>query len=663
MSVTLKAQDMSSGFALLETGNYKAAQFFFENILKDHPENKTARLCYGRAVGLNGNSKEAKSLFTALKTAYPNDFEVGLNYAEALLWDQDYSSAKMAYQELLVQDSTNFSALLGYANTLSNLKEYDLAINYVTRALKVKPANANAMTSKKFMFLGKASQLASKEDYDPAIKLLRSLLLTTPSDQDLKAALANIYIAQKDFSKARETFSTLTDSLNSFVGLSLVAHLQKNDSQALNFAEKGLAFAKADTTQYLLAQERYIQALIWKGKYRQAQKAIAALSEVFPDNSRIAALKATLGMYTGRFTKSIAVYQSILKQDSTSFDGNLGIANAYRAQGNLKLAKAYARKTLVFYPNQKDAKSLLQTLNKEMAPVIETLGAFTSDNGDNQAYSSGLRAHISISDRFKSSFSYQYRTTENKTTNTMAYNTSASLGAQYRLVNNTWVAGNLGFIKANAVSNDYTDLNGSLFVKSRPLPLQYLELGYSRSLQDFNAALVDKKIFMNNYTLNYNMGTNINLGWYTGLMHTQQTDGNTRNLLFSSLYYTFTKSPGLKGGINFQYLSFKNQVPTLYFSPSRYRATEVFLDLTGQTGSWSYSANAAAGLQMVEREKATTLFRLEAKVHCAISERFVLGGYGKYSNIASATAVGFEFMEVGLTLRWQLKKTALFSLD
>ena len=242
---------------------------------------------------------------------------------------------------------------------------------------------------------------------------------------------------------------------------------------------------------------------------------------------------------------------------------NLGIANAYRAQGNLDEAYAFAKNTLTFYPNQKDATGLMKTIESSLAPVIETRAAYTSDNGDNQAYSAGMTATLPFTSRFKTVFSYNYRTTENMTTNTMAYNTDASIGAHYRVINNTWLEGTLGFVKANASENKYTDVNGSVFVKSRPLPLQYLELGYSRTLQDFNAALLDEKIFMNNYSLNYNMGTNINLGWYSGLMHTQQTDGNSRNLLFTSLYYNFTKNPTLKGGINYQYVGFKDQVPTL----------------------------------------------------------------------------------------------------
>lgn len=651
LNATAYSQDMSAGFTLLETGNYQEAKTFFSTILTTYSDNKTARLCYGRALGLSGESAAARTLFTNLKEDYPTDYEVGLNYAESLLWDNDFTAAREFYQTLVAQDSTSFPALLGYANTLSNLKEYDAALTFVNKALTIQPGNANAGVSKKYMNLGKADQLAKSFNYEEAITVLQTSLEETPTDVQLTSALANVYISQKKYGLAQETYTTLTDTLTSRVGMSLVAHLQKDDNQALVYAEESLAFAKADTAQIITANERYIQALIWNGKYRQSREAIAALTTQFPENKRVAALKATLGMYTGTFAKSIAVYQDILAKDSTSFDGNLGIANAYRAQGNLDKAYAYAKKTLTFYPNQKDATALLKTIENTLAPVVETVAAYTTDNGDNEAYAVGATATLPFSDRFKTVFSYGYRTTENMTTQDMAYNTNASIGAHYRVVNNTWVEGTVGFIKANAAVNDYTDVNGSVFVKSRPLPLQYVEVGYSRTLQDFNAALLDEKIFMNNYVLNYNMGTNVNLGWYTGLMHTQQTDGNTRNLLFTSLYYNFTKNPTLKGGINYQYVGFKNQVPTLYFSPSKYQAVELFLDLTGSAGKWSYAANAAAGLQVVEDDEATTLFRLEARGQYDISERFQIGAYGKYSNIASATAAGFEFMEVGVKFR------------
>ena len=528
--------------------------------------------------------------------------------------------------------------------------------------MHIQPGNTNALISKKYIYLGKAATLNRLGHYEQATSLLLNLLDIFPEDQEILQVLASSYIAQKKFELAHTYYQKFTDTVQMQAGRSLVAHLQKNKKQALIYAEIGLAFAKAklansqtlekqnnkDNAQIITAYERYVQALIWNANYKNARTTIAQLTAAYPGNKRVLVLKATLGMYTGTFSKSIQVYQKILEKDSTSFDGNLGIANAYRAQGNLDQAKMYAQKTLHFFPSQKDALALLESIKNSLKPVVETVGAYTQDNGNNNAYSAQVSATIPFASRFKTNVSYNYRETKNTTTQTMAYNTSISLGAHYRLHNNTWIESTLGFIKANATTNNYTDVNGEVFIKSKPLPLQYLEVGYKRTLQDFNAALVDQKIFMNNYILNYNMGTNVNLGWYTGLMHTQQTDGNSRNLLFSSLYYTFTKNPTLKGGINYQYLSFKKQVPTLYFSPSQYQAVEGFIDFSKTTDTWAYGAKAALGFQFTEDEASSNLFRLEGKLDYIFSKHLQTGAYLKYSNIAAATAVGFEFMEVGV---------------
>ena len=99
---SLNAQDMQKGFTYLETGNYQ----------KDHPDNKTARLCYGRAVGLNGNPEKAKSIFTNLLQDHPNDFEVKLNYGESLLWNKYFNEAKSYFKKLIDEDSNSFPALL-----------------------------------------------------------------------------------------------------------------------------------------------------------------------------------------------------------------------------------------------------------------------------------------------------------------------------------------------------------------------------------------------------------------------------------------------------------------------------------------------------------------------------------------------------------------------
>lgn len=169
---SVTAQDMKEGFTYLETGKYAQAETFFNTILKDYPNNKTARLCYGRAIGLNGKAPEANVLFTDLLADYPNDFEVKLNYGESLLWNSNFADAKVYYKGLVTEDPKSFAALLGFANTLSNLKEYEDALIMVNKALDVSPGNPNAMVSKKYIYLGYAYQNQQAQNYDKAELLL-----------------------------------------------------------------------------------------------------------------------------------------------------------------------------------------------------------------------------------------------------------------------------------------------------------------------------------------------------------------------------------------------------------------------------------------------------------------------------------------------------------
>ncbi len=657
-----QGQDMQTGFNYLEKGAYEEATIFFEGIVKEFPTNKTGRLCLGRAIGLAGNPEKAKELFTDLLIDFPSNFEIELNYAEALLWNKEYAQAKTHYEELVKKNPQDFAALLGYANTLSNLKEYDAALSLINKALLVSPGNKSALISQKYMRLGKAAQLVEQEQSEMALTILVENFTYFPNDFDTQQSIINIQLLRNDLEEAEKNTLQLKDRISMLTGLSLIAHKRHDEKKALSYAKEALQLIsnKPERTDVIRVNERHIQALLWNGKISEVKKEIVLLEGRFPNEEFVLRLKATLGMYSGQLKKSIGVYQNILAKDSMSFDGNLGIANAYKGQGNLQQALYFAEKTLKFYPNQGDAKKLIKEIQNSLSPTVETRAMYTADNGKNEAQGISVTARIPFSHRLVSTVGYGYRTTENKLSKQMAYNTNASLGLDYRLLNNTWICSQVGFIKATAPSNNFQDVNGSVFIKSRPLPLQYLEVGYSRNLQNFNAALIDEQIFMNNFTVNYNMGTNIGLGWYTGYTHTMQTDKNSRDLLFTSLYYNFGKRPIIKGGVNYQYLSYKNQEPALYFSPSKYQAIEVFAEISGNKGKLNYNLNAAAGLQYLENDPSTSLFRIEAKVGYSVTERLRASAYAKYSNIASATATGFEYAEVGIQLNWQLSKLPLF---
>ena len=656
---------MQEGFTYLETGKYAQAETFFDMVLKEYPQNKTARLCYGRAVGLNGDAQKANTLFTNLLQDYPTDFEVKLNYGESLLWNQNFSKAKIYYSGLVSETPESFPALLGFANTLSNLKEYNDALVYVNKALEVSPGNANALVSKKYIYLGYAYQNQQAQHYGEAETLLTKNLELFGEDKETLMNLANLHLITNELDFAEGTYNRLAknpaNQLEALNGLALVAHLKGKEKKALQLSTEAYDSLTTSTSEIITQQttERYTQALIWNKKYKQAERVIDTLIAKQPNENWILALRATLNVYKSNFKKSLNDYNRILANDSTSFDGNLGKANVLKALGYYDEAYTSAENTLKFYENQKDAVNFINILNTNFTPALDSRAAYTFDNGDNKAYSFNTNVSFPLSTKLKLLGSYNYRNTNNTVTKNKANSNDISLGLSYQLLNNVTFNGTTGLTSAKAESNDYTQLLTDVSFNIKPFKLQTLDIGYKREIQSFNADLLDREIVQNNYYGNYNLSTNFNLGWFTQYMYTSQNDGNKRNLLFTSLYYNLLAKPSLKVGLNYQYITFADQVPTIYFSPESFQAGEVFLNLikdenTTKPKEWFYELTAATGLQYIEDGESQSTYRIQGKLGYKVSELCMANVFGTRSNIASATAAGFTFTEIGLRFKWRL---------
>jgi len=118
-------------------------------------------------------------------------------------------------------------------------------------------------------------------------------------------------------------------------------------------------------------------------------------------------------------------------------------------------------------------------------------------------------------------------------------------------------------------------------------------------------------------------------------------------------------------GVNYQYITFKDQVPTIYFSPSTFNAGELFFNLIKdetitKPKDWFYNLTTAFGYQFIEDDAKQSTYRLQGAFGYKFSDRTVLNVYGTHSNIASATAVGFRFTEIGLRFKWLLAEKPVF---
>lgn len=666
-TVLSQSDDMTPGFKLLEQGDFEMAESFFKDFLVEYPNNKTAKLCYGRAVGLNGDPQKANTLFKSLLSEYPGDFEIQINYNESFLWDKKFIEAEPLYKKLVKEYPDNFGAVLGYANTLSNLQKYNEALEVVNRAIALQPENKSAKVSRKYMKLGYANSYVNKQNYQKGLAYLNEIFEDFPEDKEALLNLANVYLIKKEIEKAKDTYkryaTSKKDSITALNGIALAEHIGENDKEALAIAKiaKLKVSTVADTVLKERTYDRYVQALIWNHKYKQAKEEIIKLDKQYPSSNWVSALKATRGMYTADFKTSLANYDDILERDSTSFDGNLGKANALFASDKIIPAYEAAFQTLKIYTEQKDAVSFIDKLNVQHTPTVEEHVAYTFDNGNNTAFSSNTNFSIPINTKLSTSLSYQFRTTKNSVTLNKANSHVLIGGLTYKLLPLTKLKVIFGINNSSFVNTSYTQPVFDVKFQIQSFKLQNLDFGYQREVQNFNAELIEREIVMNHYGLNYNLGTNFNLGWYTQLMHTQQTDDNVRNLLFTSLYYNISRKPAFKVGANFQYITFKDQLPTIYFSPERYQAVELFGDLRGAfSEKTKYMLSAATGLQKVEDDERTAIFRAEAGIDHQFNKRWSANVYVKYSNIASATAAGFEFTEIGFRMKWLFLKEPFY---
>ena len=670
-SIIANAQDMSKGFSNLEKGEFDQAEVFFATVLKDYPTNKTARLCYARAIGLNKQPEKALQNFVDLKKEYPGDLEIELNYAEALLWNKKFDEAKVFYTELVAQNPTSFVAHLGFANTLSNLKEYKEALSNVNKALELSPANPGALVSRKYIKLGYANQKVNEKLYTEAETFYDEILVDFPNDKETLLNKANLYLITKDHSKAKITYNQIAqnDPIIALNGLSLVAHNEGKEKDALLIAEEAIQKVEGNTDEKLLNQtrERYIQALIWNKEYKLAEAKIEELKPKYSNENWLLALSATLAIYRSDYKESVDYYATILENDSKSFDGNLGIANAYYASGEIDKSVDAVYKTLEIFKNQNDAMTFLKKLNEEHTPTLEEKLSFSFDNGDNTAISSRTHIVFPLSTRWLVNTTYQYRKTGNKITDVKANSNDLFVGAGYKINPKIIFNMEVGLTSANSNTTSYTEPLFSANFKIKPLKLQDLEVGYKKEMQNFNTDLINKQIAANNYYLNYNVGSNFNLGWFTQYYYTSQTDDNTRNLLFTSLYYNILSKPVLKTGLNYQYITFKDQVPTIYFSPKKFNAFEIFVDFLKDekitlNKSVFYNVTAALGYQFIEDNEKQLTYRIQARLGYKFSDRLLMNIYGGQSNIASVSVAGFTYTEMGIRLKWNIFNKPVFEL-
>lgn len=653
------SQEMGPGFQLLETGEFEQATIFFKDILNQYPTNKTALICYGRALGLSGEAADALQIFDGLAVKYPGDQEVLLNKAEAHLWLKEPQFALATYSEILEQDDRSFNALLGTANSLSMDMKYAEAHAMVMRAVEVDSTNKQALLSQKFIRLAYANQLASEhQKFEEALTLIGLNLKNNPNDKESLLLKANIHIMSGDYNQANIVYSSVANDVDRLLGLSVSDHLLKNDENALNYASQ--AFAIDAPNERIRINTHYISALLWNKKLAKARTMVDSLVIVNPKIREYVASQAETAMYEADFIKGYETYQQYLIENPDSFKGNLGLADASHALGIDDQAYRYANNTLKYYPGQQDAKSFIQKLNDQHSPTLSGTVVFGRSSDGSSFGGWSAKASTSLSPRVSIAAEYNEQTFNSPQETAASFSQALTFSSKSQIGKRVKMYASISSIKLQLNETPATRLNSDFLLSGRVSKTQTVSLGFKSEVQDFNSDLLLQNLKTSHFIAKNAMNWKINgLGLYSEYYHSFFSDGNKRDLLFTSLYKSY-ETRSLKFGINYLVMAFKEDRSNQYFSPNSFHQFEVFGDasIKHQSIPLALNMNAAVGYQLIDGANQIS-WRMKASIE-KNAGRLKMSVFGAYSSIVATQTNGFSFFNCGATLKWRITQNPLF---
>lgn len=651
--------NFQEGFDYLENGAYQEAELFFEKVLLEDNNNKTAQICYNRALGLQGKSSLALKNFVLLDQQFPEDYEIQLNLAEAYMWNKEFSSASELYALLLKKDANNFVATMGYANALSASNNYKEALRYIEKAIELDPANNGALLSQKFINLGYADRLKKLKSYKESETILLQLDEKYPEDKDVYISIANLYLAWDRASDAQTIFKKMeTLDMNLFQtynGLSYTNLLLHRHKDAFHYAEKAINLKSEDRTERIKSGISYTNALGINNRYSEAISFLEELEENEGSDLQIDMAKARMKLWNRSFNKAYEEYTQLEKQKPNSFEVKMGVAETLVALKKKNKAKAKIREALILQPGQADAERLLDKLKLESRPLLHFFTDRNTDIGDNNSTVIGLDVKLNHNERFTPRLYVNRKNTTQPISNS-ANVLRAGIGNSLQLRPSLKLITDLGAARISSANVSGQEFLYKAAINGQLGKALNLELGINRDIQDYNSDLIDNTINLTNYYLSYNFNFSKKLGAYSQFIRTSQNDSNKRNLIFASLYYSIRQYPNIKLGVDF--LSFEFLFKSAdYFSPDYYQNIEGFLQVSNidyEKQSILYDVFIAIGKQKIENESSQSTRRIELKAGYRFNPKTKVLLSFLNSNASKVSAVGFSFTNIGLDLHYYL---------
>jgi putative PEP-CTERM system TPR-repeat lipoprotein len=286
---------------LANLGRYEESLKDAQTLLTNTPENLAyLNLNIDLFIRLE-DFEQANVLLTKVLQQDPENLAGLIHQSRIKFSFSDLQGADASIQKVLTMDKANFSALLLSGQILIKQNKLDDAINQLIGA---KTVDANSTSPRELL----VSIYKQQDKLDLAIGELNQLVKLRTSEFDYIHEKAKIYLTLNQTEKAKSQLDLLffqwTEQPGKLVQLSRLQMIN-NDEEG---AETSLKTALRGAPNYLIANLEYVELLLAKNAFLEADKHIKKMQLSFPDNANVNLVRGHYFKETGEIESAFLHY-------------------------------------------------------------------------------------------------------------------------------------------------------------------------------------------------------------------------------------------------------------------------------------------------------------------------------------------------------------------
>ena len=155
-----------------------------------------------RSLRSRGEYEKAIEFYQEILKEDPENYQATRELAQVYSWKGEYDRSIQYYDKLLSKNPKDYDALLGKAQVLSWKGEYNKAENLYTMVIEAVPDYLDA-------YLGLTNVYLWNSKYRKALGLLKKLEGENPENQEITKKIFDTYYAKGDFKSARAYYQKL----------------------------------------------------------------------------------------------------------------------------------------------------------------------------------------------------------------------------------------------------------------------------------------------------------------------------------------------------------------------------------------------------------------------------------------------------------------------